>query len=371
MKRILEMFGEPITYGGQESVVYNMLSTFRLGEDFTIDLFTPYFADNKKLIELVESHKGKVFSLKTNFQTNDNRFLLTKHIDDFFSKQSDYDVVHIHTGSLSTMCVYAKSAKKHNVKKVIVHAHSSNSKITFNYRIRRYLLCKILKKYVDVFLGCTKESIESKFVKEIRDRAIVVYNGIDVPKYRFNNDYRKEIRKLYDVEDKFVIGSVGRLSYEKNNYFMLDILKELNKCNKNIILMIVGTGDTEKALIDKSKELCIEDNVFFIGNINNVEKYYSAFDCFIFPSIFEGLGISSIEAQICGLPTFIADSITKEGRISNGTKYLQNNNLSLWASNIMDIYNENVREHNYDIDFDKYDRTKTFKIVENIYLDKC
>lgn len=370
MKKILEMFGEPITYGGQESVVYNMLSTFNLGEDFIVDLFTPYYADNKGLIELVEKNNGKVFSLNIDFKTNDNRFLLTKFIDDFFSSHNDYDVVHIHTGSLSTMCVYAKSAKMHGIKKVVVHAHIAASNISFNYRIRRYILCKILKKYADIFLGCSKVAIESKWTRDIVEKSIVVYNGIDVKSYIFNNDYRQKIRKQYELDNKYVIGSVGRLNFQKNNYFMLDIIKRINENNKNIVLMIVGSGDLENDLKNRCIELNIEGKVIFTGNVIDTEKYYSAFDCFVFPSIFEGLGISSVEAQISGLPTFIADNITKEGNISSGTKYLKNNDLELWVSSILDVYNENIREHNYNIDFDKYDRAKTFKIVGNIYLDK-
>ena len=110
--KVLEMFGEPITYGGQESVVYNMLSVLDLKNDFDVDLFTPYYADNKDLIELVNKNGGTVYHNDIEFKTGDNRFKLYPIVDNFFkSLDIKYDLVHIHTGSLSTMLCFARAAK--------------------------------------------------------------------------------------------------------------------------------------------------------------------------------------------------------------------------------------------------------------------
>lgn len=373
MKRILEMFGEPITYGGQESVVFNMLSTFKLGQDYIVDLFTPYYADNKGLIDLINANGGNVYSLNIEFKTNDNRFLLTKYIDDYFKEHNNYEVVHIHTGSLSSMCMYAKCAKKYGIKTVLVHAHIANNKISLSYRLRRYILCKLLDRNADKYLGCSNYAISSKWTKNIVEKSILIYNGIDIQKYKFNNLYRNEIRNKYNIDNKFVLGCVGRLNYQKNNFFMLAILNNVISKNRNIVLMIVGSGNLENELKNKCIDYGIESNVIFTGNVLDSYKYYNAFDTYIMPSLYEGMPVAAIEAQMSGVKCLISDTVTNECCISSETEFLPISDSNIWADkilNLIDNYDpaniESIRK-NANINFNKFDRNKTFKIIEDIY----
>ena len=367
MVRILEMFGEPITYGGQESVVYNMLSTFDLQNDFNVDLFTPYFADNKHLINHIGANGGNIYSLNIEFKTNDNRLLLSKYINSFFHMHNDYSVVHIHTGSLTTMYVFAKAAKLHGVKKVIVHSHIASNKNSLLYRLFKMFLNTLLQKYVDVYLGCSNEAITSKFTKKIVNKSKVIYNGIEINKFKFESEYRDFIRNEYNLKDKFVIGSLGRLDKQKNNLFMVDIIGKLSKYD-DIMLMIVGTGPIENVIKNKCNDLGLSDKVIFTGNQIDSYKFYCAFDCFILPSLFEGLPVVSIEAQVNGLPVLLSDSITREACISSGTSYLDINNINVWVDNIEKLYKtKQFTRNNYNIDFKKFDRNNSFKIVEEIY----
>lgn len=370
------MFGEPITYGGQESVVYNMLSTFSLGNEFNIDLFTPYFADNDYLVKLVDDNNGNVFQLGIEFKTNDNRFMLYKYINNFFSSHNNYDVVHIHTGSLSTMVLYSIFAKKYGIKKVIVHSHIAAIHESLLAQFIRFVLCELLYKFADVYLGCSRNAIETKFTKKIQKKAIVVYNGINIDKFRFNISYRKEIRDKLNIGDRFVIGILGRLSRQKNVFFALDIISEIYKIDRRVVLLIVGAGELEEELIKAVSDKCIVDCVIFAGNQVDNYKYYSAFDAFILPSIYEGLPVTSIEAQVSGLSTLISNCITSECKISNGTKFLPIDNVKVWSDELLNIKNNyyNVlkshnidRINNYTIDFEKFDRNITFKKVEDIY----
>lgn len=367
MIRILEMFGEPITYGGQESVVFNMLSTFDLKTDFKVDLFTPYFADNKHLINLISSNGGNVFSLNVEFKTNDNRLLLSKYINSFFDTHNNYSVAHIHTGSLTTMYVYAKAAKLHGIKKVIVHSHIASNKNSLFYRLFKMFLSVLLQKYVDVYFGCSNEAITSKFTKQIVNKSKVIYNGIDINKFKFNNEYRVCIRNEYNIKNKFAIGSLGRLDKQKNNLFMIDIISKLSKFD-DIILMIVGTGPIENEIRMKCNDLSLGDKVIFTGNQIDSYKFYCAFDCFILPSFYEGLPVVAVEAQMNGLPVLLSDSITREACISSGTSYLNINSVDSWVDNIEKLFkNKKYARNSYDIDFNKFDRNNSFKIVEEIY----
>lgn len=370
--KVLEMFGEPITYGGQESVVYNMLSVLDLKNEFSIDLFTPYYSDNKNLINLIEANAGKIYSLGINFKTGDNRFKLSPEVDKFFdSIDKKYDTVHIHTGSLSTMLVYARSARKHGINNVIVHAHNSSTSESLIYVIFRKVLSFFLKKYATSFVGCSEEAINWRWSSNISKKAQVVRSGIDINKYKFNNDYRNEIRSKYNIKDKFVIGHIARFTREKNHIFTIDIAKSLVKQNKNFVFMLIGDGTIKEKIKHIVEDEGLIQNVIMLPNSNDIYKYYSAFDVFVLPSLREGLPITSIEAQVSSLPTIISDRVTKECCISNETYFASIEDSNKWVDKILEIkakmdYNLNLRSV-INVDYKKYDRNYSFAPIISLY----
>lgn len=374
MKKVLEMFGEPITYGGQESVVYNMLSTFDLKNDYNIDLFTPYFADNKELISLIENNNGKIYSLNIPFKNFDNRFNLINPIKKFFDRYKfNYDVAHIHTGSLTTMYVFAKIAKKSGIKKVMVHSHIGLLSGGFVGKIRRFILNILMSRYVDVYLGCSKEAIDAKFIGKANKNAIIVYNGIDIDKFKYNKELRDKIRKEYEINDKYVLGSLGRITEQKNHNFMIDIYKDLldeiklKEINRDIILLIVGDGELIETTKNKVKNMGLTNKVIFVGNQSDSYKFYQAFDTFIQPSLYEGLPVTTIEAQVSGLPCLLSDTITKECVITKELKFLSIKDEKDWIDEIIKNINTVIDREKISIDYDKFDKNKTFEIVKEIY----
>ena len=369
-RKILIMFGEPITYGGQESVIYNILSIINL-KKYHIDLFTPYYSDNKKLIELINKNGGEVFALNKPFKLNDNRFLLKPAIDKFMkSKENVYDVAHINTGSLSTMCVEAMSAKGANINRVIVHSHTVNINAGIMHLIKKSILGGIIKKYADYFVACSKESAKSKWTNDIVKKAYIVYNGIDVDRFRFSETKREQIRERYDIDKYFVIGHVGRMTAEKNHKYLVRVFEEVCKYKNNVRLMLIGSGplsDDIKLIVDNKK---LTEKVIFVDNTDEIDKYYSAFDMYVFPSIYEGMPVSPIEAETSGLPTLMSDRITKETYISNMTAFIPLKELTMWSDLILSVIENKHDEfdrNNAVIDFEKFDRKKTFKIIEELY----
>lgn len=370
--KVLEMFGEPITYGGQESVVYNMLSVLDLKNDFDVDLFTPYYADNKDLIELVNKNVGTVYHNDIEFKTGDNRFKLYPIVDNFFkSLDKKYDLVHIHTGSLSTMLCFARAAKINGIKKVIVHAHNAAGKNSIVYKIFRYILSSQLNKYVDYFLGCSRKATNWRWSNAISKKAIVVRSGIEIDKYKFNNEYRTKLQEKYNINNKFVIGNIARFTFEKNHEFMIKIAEELLKYDKDFILCLVGDGPLKENIKAIVSEKHLEDYICLAGNATSAFEYYSLFDIFILPSIYEGLPMTSIEAQASSLPTIISSNVTDECKISDKTYFIDINSASDWAKQILKIKNDMAGNKNYRqdivVDYKNYDRNYTFKELENIY----
>ena len=366
------MFGEPITYGGQESVVYNMLSVLDLKNEFSVDLFTPYYSDNKNLINLIEANAGKIYSLGINFKTGDNRFRLSPAVNKFFDTlDKKYDTVHIHTGSFSTMLVYAMSARKHGINNIIVHAHNSSTSETLIYTVFRKVLSFFLKKYATSFVGCSSEAINWRWSSDISKGAQVVRSGIDINKYKFNNDYRNEIRSKYNIKDKFVIGHIARYTREKNHIFTIDIAKSLVQQNKDFVFMLIGDGAIKEKIKQIVEDEGLTQNVIMLPNSSDIYKCYSAFDVFVLPSLREGLPITSIEAQVSSLPTIISDRVTKECCISNETYFLDIENAKEWVDKILSIKTKMDSNSNFrtdiNVDYKKYDRNYSFEAIAYLY----
>jgi len=336
--RILEAFGEPISNGGQESFVLNIVTHMDLSNK-TVDLLTPYYCDNEHYKSKIESLGGKIFTFNIPFEPGKSRFNICSVLDEFF-KNNKYDVVHVHSGSISIFGIYAYYAKKYGVKKVIVHSHSSIEKKSLKNTVLRYLCNLVLRNNVDIYCACSKIAGESKFIGSVvKNKLVIVKNGIDIEKFIFNEKTRSLLREVLGINDnEFVMGHVGRFSDEKNHTFLIDIFSEIVKFRPLSKLMLIGSGELELTIREKVKLLDLEEKVLFIGNVNNVYDYYQAMDCFVLPSKFEGLPIVGIEAQAAGLPCFFADTITNELGITDLAHYISLESMAgKWAVQIYAI----------------------------------
>ena len=194
--KVLEVFGEPISNGGQESFVINLIDHMDL-KGMTVDLLTPYYCDNKYYEDKVEQWGGKIVTFGLEFQPGQSRFNINKHIDNYF-KDNPYDVVHIHSGSISVLAIIAYFAKKNGVKKVITHSHCAVENINLKNKILRTIAGIFMKSCVDVYCACSKVAGESKYTPFIvENKMMVLKNGVDLPKFKYNEKIRKEIRNKY------------------------------------------------------------------------------------------------------------------------------------------------------------------------------
>lgn len=167
-----------------------------------------------------------------------------------------------------------------------------------------------------------------------------------------------------------IFGTIGRLENQKNQLFLLDIFKELYAIDAKSFLIIIGDGKLYLQLIEKAKRLKLEDKVLIltskdVGVRDMASQYYSLFDCFILPSLYEGLPTVGIEAQISGLPCFFSNSITQETKITNKTIFISlNDSPQKWAQTIYG--NLNFDRTSFDLCED-YDIVKSTKILESTY----
>lgn len=314
-----------------------------------------------------------------NFYKKPSTFNVIKYIRFMknIQKKNQYDIIHFNLSYANPIPILI--AKFIGIKRIIIHAHSTQvDEKNIVLRIVKniiHLFGKwILGKLGTDFLSCSELAARWMFPKTIisEKKYMIIYNAIDFKKYIFNDDIRRKKREELNLEEKcFCIGHVGRFNYQKNHLFLIKIFKIINQLNKNTKLLLVGTGSMVDKVKKKVIELGLSDSVIFLGSRNDVNNLYSAMDCLILPSRFEGLGIVLIEAQAAGLYCYVSDVIPKEVEITNLVKFISLNESPLtWANEVNK--NKRVLQRNNVINElrnSRYDINNEIKILENIYLD--
>lgn len=259
-----------------------------------------------------------------------------KAIRQFFKEHQEFVAVQGHM--TSTASIYLPIAKKENPSIVtIAHARSAGvDKGAKGYVTK--LLRSSLKHKVDYCFTCSEEAGIAVFGKKWVEQGKVctIPNAIDANRFQYNEVVRKEIREELGIQDKFVIGHVGRFGFMKNHTYLVDIFAELCKQREDMALILIGKGEEEANIHEKLKVLGLEDKVLFLGNKFDVERYYQAFDYFVFPSTFEGLPGSVAEAQAAGLHCLISNRITREVALTDLVSYRSiEEEPKLWAEEIL------------------------------------
>ncbi|HEL1586829.1 TPA: glycosyltransferase family 1 protein [Streptococcus suis] len=288
-------------------------------------------------------------------------------LHNFFKEHAyKYDGIWVHLNSLANID-YLKLAKQYNIPTRIVHSHNSEhmeNGIKGNLKkINHVINKKILKNYATEFWACSNVAANFFFEDNIRNKVEIIPNAINVSLSEFNIECRKNIRHLNRISaETFVLGNVGRLQYQKNQEFMLEVFKVLHKIEKNSKLIFVGDGPDREYLQQKVKEYELVDSVIFAGLQSNIPEWLSAFDVFFFPSRFEGLSIAALEAQANGLPVITSTGVTKEIDITNLTTFIDlEAPISVWVDTLLS-YKDSQSRQNKDVILDKF-IDKHFEIV--------
>ncbi len=298
--------------------------------------------------EEIESIGGKCYKLP--YPSFLKPWIFIKAVRDFF-KTHRYNIIHSHVTHLSFF--FYPIAKFFGTKKIIQHSHAIKWSDRFLNGLRNKFLFFWVRPFIAKQLACSDLAGKFLFKKDY----IVINNGINTENFKFNKVIRAEIRKNLNIENKFVVGHVGRFSHEKNHEFLIDIFNEIYKQDKNSTLLLVGEGSLKKEIEQKVNRLNLRNNVIFIGTKSNVCDYYQAMDVFILPSFQEGLGLVAIEAQCSGLPCFISSGVPNEAMICNTTKISLRKSSKEWIDIILSkIKNferkdesEHIREKGFDI----------------------
>lgn len=327
--RVLHILGSA-QRGGTESVVFNYYRSMdhsKVSFDIAIDDNSPCDLPKDVLSSDCEIYKIPPYT----------RLPAYLNAIDKICREGDYRIIHSHMNALSVFPLFA--AWRAGVPVRIAHSHSTaGGGMDFKRDMIKYALRPFSRLFATHYIACSEHAGRWLF----GDAPFTLMpNAIDTERFAYNPNARDAFRKELGLENKFVIGHVGRFSPQKNHDFLLDIFGEACKQNDNCVLMLIGGlgsagTNIEKNLREKVGRMNLTERVLFLGTREDISGVYQAMDVFVLPSLYEGLPVTVIEAQTAGLPCILSDRITREVKITEDACFLSlRDPLSVWAERIL------------------------------------
>lgn len=321
--RVAQVLGK-MNGGGVEAVVmnyYRHIDRSKVQFDFLVD-------EDSSLIpyEEIETRGGRIFEIPPYQRLIAYRRTLMELL-----KSERWPIVHSHINALSVFPLSA--AKAAGVPVRIAHSHSTAGKGEYAKNVVKSVLKTQANRYSTHRFACSKYAGEWLFGKNADFE--VVHNAIELDRFSFNAEARARVRaELGLVGNQLAIGHVGRFVTQKNHTFLIDMFSEVSKIRRDAVLLLVGSGELKPFIESRVAERGLSDRVMFLGQRDDVDRLYQAFDAFVLPSFYEGLGLVGIEAQRAGLPCFLSDRIPKEADVTGSCKFLSVDIVSEWKKSL-------------------------------------
>lgn len=326
--RILQVLGG-LDAGGAESFVLNMYRAIdREKVQFDFVKHTEY---KGAFEEEINSLGGHIYVCPR--YRGKNHFMYCKWWNVFFLEHSRYHVIHGHVRS--TASIYLEIAKRHGLL-TIAHSHSTSNGNGISAVIKNIMQLPI-RHQADYLFACSDKAGKWLFGEKVLTRLNyrMIPNGVDLQRFAFNDEKRNQMRNELGIDkDTFVLGHIGRITTPKNHKFLVELFAEYHKKNENSKLLLVGDGELFKKVKQQVVQLSLDDAVVMTGSRTNTEDFYQAMDAFVFPSLWEGLPISVVEAQANGLPCLLSDTITRDVDLTDLVSYFPLENKAMWDKGI-------------------------------------
>lgn len=306
MIRVLQV----VTYmgrGGLESMIMNY---YRHVDRTLVQFdFLVHRRERADFDDEIEALGGKIYRLPRLVPWS-RRYLSA--LNRFFDAHPEYRIVHVHQDCLSS--VILKAAARHHVPVRIAHSHNANQDRNLKYPVKLWYR-RSIPRYAASLFACGKDAGDWMFRGAPYQ---IIHNAIDAAAYSFDSETRAEMRCQLDLTDKLAVGHVGRFNPQKNHPFLLDIFAALLKKEPTAVLLLVGGGEDMPVIQAKAQALGIAGHVRFLGVRSDVADLMQAMDVFVFPSRYEGLPVTMVEAQAAGLPCLISDRVPPECILTDG-----------------------------------------------------
>lgn len=358
------VYGLTNNRGGMEAYFATYFEEIkRQSEDLRIDFVTDY--PDIAFREVFEKYGAKIFFIPSR---RDNLFLHMKKLRKLVI-ENKYDKVYFNLLSASAVFSVASVAKIKECE-IIVHSHNDCVKA-----IKRHVVLRpILNYFTDTRLACSEAAgifmFGEKYVQH--GKVTVIKNAINTEKYVYSEQIRQKVRKEFHVGSQPILGTVGRLCYQKNTIFLIELFSKVLQVIPEAFLMLIGEGEDHELVERKIAELGIENRVWMLGMRNDIPELLMGMDLFLLPSRFEGLPIAVVEAQCAGLPVLASQNVSEAIELTENVKRLSLENQDIWVREIRKLL-ENRIERKSRIDELResgFDIKQQAEVLRNIIKDE-
>lgn len=375
MIKVLYAMNGVFLKGGTEAVIlnyYNNIDKQQIHIDFLLHGSEMECRDNLTH-RYLEANGSKVFYVTPR---GENYFKNKQEVRDIL-RVNQFDIIHTHMDAAGAFVL--REAKKAKIEIRMAHSHNTAStqkpktiKALLHNLVLEYARSDI-RKYATHYLACSEAAGEWLFGREnLRSGKVkVLRNAVDCEKLAFNQGISQQKRTELKLNDQFVMGHIGRFSYQKNHQFIIKVFQEIYKRDQDVRLVLIGDGELKKGIESMVKELKLEQAVLFLGLRDDISELLQAMDMFFLPSNYEGLPVVGIEAQAAGLPCIMSDHITPEVDITGLIQFISlDESIEKWTNNILEIKKsgkerkntlEKIRKAGYDI-------KQNAKELESLYI---
>lgn len=321
--------------GGKKSLVmeyYRHMDTDKVRVDFICD------SDSNSIPEEeINVLGGKVYRVTP----YEHIFQNMREMKQIFEKEK-YDVVHAWNSmmNLFPLIVAKQAGVKVRINESLSMANKHEMKTIIKYALRPF--SSIAANY---YMSCGVDSGVFQFGRKAYDEGMIAIfkTVINTEAYAYNPELRDITRQKFGWEDKHIYGFIGRYMPQKNPMFLIDVFNEIQKIDSKAHLILIGFGGMEKTMMDKVAAFGISEKVENLGRREDIKQFYNAFDCFLLPSLYEGLPVVGLESQSCGLPVFFSTEITPEAKACEMASFISLKTPVLeWARQIVEIVEQNA-----------------------------
>lgn len=367
--RILNLF-TIMNRGGAETMVmnyYRAIDRSKIQFDFMVHRQERGAYDDE-----IEAMGGRIFRMCPIYPQN--LFRYQQMLKEFFDNHPEYQILHSHMSELGYFAF--KEAINHNVPVRICHAHSSpNFKIeSFKEKLKvlpREILARGMRKLSTDFFVCSRIAGDWLFGKKNENKFIMMNNAVNASSFAYDKKTADKIKSEMKWKDKIVVGHVGRLIIPKNHTFLIDIFQQFHVKHPQSILVLVGDGDQRENICNKIKKLNLEDSIILLGFRSDTANLYKAFDIFVFPSLYEGLPVSLVEAQSAGLSCIVSNTISTQAQILSNYSILSlKDSPEIWVNEIEKHLHDKRENTIVNIKKAKFDIYSNAEWLTNFYLNK-